>query len=92
MCNSVNPLQVSSFSAFSAQQRPILAQDSRVDEIALPVITTLGNQTRVDGDRAYAVCFAGITAAVAAGTLTPAGIILAAEACLPLAWNPPLSC
>ena len=66
--------------------------NSKVTLAALPIIEGVGKQVLTEGDPAYALCYAGCNAALLASTLTPAGIILCFEGCLPISWNPPLSC
>ena len=66
--------------------------NQKVTLAVLPVIENMGKQISTEGDPAYALCYVGCNAAVTAGTLTPAGIVLCFEGCLPVAWNPVLSC
>lgn len=89
----INPVNLSSVSHTSnAVAFRINTPDSLPKKVALPVILSLGNQTKIVGDRAYAACYAACVAAVAAATLSPAGIVLCFNGCLPLVAVPPLSC
>ena len=62
-----------------------------VSKIAVPTIMLViaSNVNGADaGPILYAACLAGCNAAVAAGTLTPIGIVLCFNACLPLLAAP----
>ena len=50
----------------------------------LATVALLGIPGVAAGPITYAACYAGCNAAVLAGTLTPAGLVLCFEACLPL--------
>ena len=83
----INPTNTSASTSYLVQAlEPQKSSDtnSKIQKSSLPIIATLGDQSRVVGDRAYGACIAACNAAIAAATLTPAGIVLCFEGCLPL--------
>ncbi len=89
MINAVNLSTVSY--ATKLPENHINKRDEQVQKTALPIIATLGEQSKVSGDRAYAACYAACVAASAAATLSPVGLVLCFNGCLPFAVGGPLA-
>ena len=88
----INPINTStSYVVQSLGLQKSSDTSSKVQKTSLPIISTLGDQSKVSGDRAYAACYASCVAASAAATLSPIGLVICFQGCLPFAVGGALS-
>ncbi|HEV3270125.1 MAG TPA: hypothetical protein VGZ69_05710 [Candidatus Rhabdochlamydia sp.] len=85
MINPINTSASASYAVQASEPQKNSDTNSKVQKSSLPIIATLGEQSKVSGDRAYAACYAACVAASAAATLSPVGIALCFNGCLPFA-------
>ncbi|MEK7339775.1 MAG: hypothetical protein AABZ92_03580 [Verrucomicrobiota bacterium] len=82
----INPINTSaSYAVQALELQKSSDTNSKIQKASLPIIATLGEQSKVSGDRAYAACYAACVAASAAATLSPVGLVLCFNGCLPFA-------
>lgn len=58
MINPINTSASASYVVQALEPQKSFDTNSKIQKAALPIIATLGNQSKVSGDRAYAACYA----------------------------------